>query len=144
MWQVLENLCNLSASAPEYNKREVGLYRDDGLAVFKNLSGPENEKIKKDFQKILKENGLDIVIQCNMKVVDYLDITLNLNDGTFKPSRKADEETNVYQQRVWSPTKYYQATADISRKEIIKFIFFKRNIRWIKGLLPRCLKTKWP
>ena len=29
-----------------------------------------------------------------MKVVDYLDITLNLNDGTFKPFRKADEETN--------------------------------------------------
>ena len=78
----------------KHNKREVGLYRDDGLAVFKNLSGPENEKIKKDFQKIFKENGLDIVIQCNMKVVDYLDITLNLNDGTFKPFRKADEETS--------------------------------------------------
>ena len=29
-----------------------------------------------------------------MKVVDYLDITLSLNDGTFKPFRKADEETN--------------------------------------------------
>ena len=84
----------LNAIGLKYNKREVGLYRDDGLAVFKNLSGPENEKIKKDFQKIFKENGLDIVIQCNMKVVDYLDITLNLNDGTFKPFRKADEETN--------------------------------------------------
>ena len=78
----------------KYIKQDVGLYRDDGLAVFKNLSGHGNDKIKKDFQKIFKENGLDIVIQCNMKVVDYLDITLNLNDSTFKPFRKEGEYTN--------------------------------------------------
>ena len=30
-----------------YNKKWVGIYRDDGLAVFKNLSGPESEKVKK-------------------------------------------------------------------------------------------------
>ena len=29
-----------------------------------------------------------------MKVVDYLDVTLNLNDGSFKPFRKPDDETN--------------------------------------------------
>ena len=30
------------------------------------------------------------MIECNKKVVDYLDVTLNLNDGTFKPYRKPD------------------------------------------------------
>ena len=78
----------------KYNKQDVGLYRDDGLAVFKNLGGPENEKIKKALQKIFKDNGLSITIQCNMKIVDYLDITLNLKDGSYKPFRKAGEETN--------------------------------------------------
>ena len=29
-----------------YNKNNIGLYRDDGLAVFKNISGPQAEKIK--------------------------------------------------------------------------------------------------
>ena len=29
-----------------------------------------------------------------MKTVDYLDITLNLNDGTYRPFRKPDDETN--------------------------------------------------
>ena len=43
---------------------------------------------------IFKSKGLDIVIQCNMKVVDYLDVTLNLIDGSFKPFRKPDDETN--------------------------------------------------
>ena len=52
----------------KYNKNNFVLYRDDGLAVLKN-------KIKQNTQKILKEHGLDIIIQCNMKVVNYLDLT---------------------------------------------------------------------
>ena len=28
----------------KYNKHDVGLYRDDGLAVFKNISGPQSGK----------------------------------------------------------------------------------------------------
>ena len=31
----------------ECHKNNIGLYRDDGLAVFKNISGPQAEKIKK-------------------------------------------------------------------------------------------------
>ena len=31
-----------------YNKKDIGFYRDDGLAVFKNVSGCKAEKIKKD------------------------------------------------------------------------------------------------
>jgi hypothetical protein len=29
-----------------------------------------------------------------MKIVDYLDVTMNLNDGSFRPFRKPDDETN--------------------------------------------------
>ena len=32
-----------------YNNNNIGLCRDDGLAVFKNISGPQAEKIKKHF-----------------------------------------------------------------------------------------------
>ena len=74
-------------------KKNIGLYRDDGLAVFKNTSGPQNERTKKKLQKIFKDKGLDIIVQCNMKVVDYLDITFNLEDGSFRPYRKPDDET---------------------------------------------------
>ena len=58
--------------------------------VFKNCSGPQMEKIKKHLQKVLKNNGLDVIIECNMKVVNYLDITFNLNDGTYRPCPKPD------------------------------------------------------
>ena len=39
-----------------YEKKDIGLYRDDGLAVFKNKSGPETEKIKKSIQALFREN----------------------------------------------------------------------------------------
>ena len=39
-------------------------------------------------------HGLQITIQCNMKIVNYLDITLNLNDRSFRPYHKADNQTN--------------------------------------------------
>ena len=84
----------LNTIAEKYNKEDIGLYRDDGLAVFKNTSGPQNERIKKDFQKAFKDKGLEIVIECNRKSVDYLDVTLNLSDGSFRPYHKPGDETN--------------------------------------------------
>ena len=50
--------------------------------------------MKKEFQRICREKGLEVVIECNKKVVNYLDVTLNLNDGSYKPYRKPDDEIN--------------------------------------------------
>ena len=72
----------------------IGLYRDDGLALFKNISGPQSEKVQKAFQKAFKKFDLEIVIQCNMKIVDYLDVAFNVNTGTYKLYNKLDGETN--------------------------------------------------
>ena len=41
----------LSLIGNKYNPSNIGLYRDDGLAVFKNTSGSQSEKIKKTFQE---------------------------------------------------------------------------------------------
>ena len=35
-------------------KVEIGLYRDDGLGVLRNMSGPQQERIKKQICKYLK------------------------------------------------------------------------------------------
>lgn len=75
-----------------YNKNNIGLYRDDGLGVFKNISGPEFEKIKKHFQKVFKKHKLDIVIQCNMKIVNYLDVTFDLENSTYRPYLKENNQ----------------------------------------------------
>ena len=46
----------LYALSLKYNKTNIGLYRDDGLAVFKLVSGAHCEKIKKEFQKLFQQH----------------------------------------------------------------------------------------
>ena len=81
----------LNLLSKKYNKSDFGLC-DDGLAVLKNKSGLQSEQVKKNIQKIFKEHGLDIIIQCNMEIVNYLDVTFNLNDGNYKPYTKPNNE----------------------------------------------------
>ena len=78
----------------KYDSKNIGLYRDDGLAVFKNVSGPASEKMKKQLQSLFKQKGMQIIIECNLKVVNYLDVTFSLNDGSYRPYRKPTDETH--------------------------------------------------
>ena len=54
------------------SKENVGWYRDDGLGIFRNMSGPEVERKKKDLIRIFKSNGLSITVKTNL--TDFLDI----------------------------------------------------------------------
>ena len=74
------------------NKNKTGLYRDDGLAIFKNVRGPKSEIVKKYIQKLFKENELDIVTQCKMKMINYIDVTLNLENLTYRPYQKENNQ----------------------------------------------------
>ena len=82
----------LNSLANKFEKNGVGLYRDDGLAVFKNINGHHANKICQEFQQLFKANGLSLETECNLKTVDYLDITLDLNNGTYKPYRNPNNE----------------------------------------------------
>ena len=79
---ILNGLCN------EYGKESIGLYRDDGLAIFRNISGPQTERIRKNITRHFKKHGLKITIQTNLKIVNYLDVTFNLSNGSYYPYRK--------------------------------------------------------
>ena len=60
------------------NKESIGLYQDDGLGVYHNISKPDVERKKKQIVKIFIECGLSIIIRCNLKSVDFLDVTFDL------------------------------------------------------------------
>ena len=51
----------------KYYSKNIGLYRDDGLALLKNVSGPASEKIQKHLQYLFKQKGLQIIIEYNLK-----------------------------------------------------------------------------
>eukprot|EP00794_Sanderia_malayensis_P019680 gene19680-biopygen13943 len=81
----------LNKLSEKIKKENIGLYRDDGLAVLRNTTSSKADRLRKDITKIFQEHGLRITVQTNLKVVDYLDITLNLNNETFKPYRKPND-----------------------------------------------------
>jgi len=76
-------LHKLTSAFPDGN---IGLYRDDGLAIFKNINTRSGDNVRKKFSEILGNVGLKITVQSNLKVVNYLDVTLNLTTGKYYPS----------------------------------------------------------
>ena len=87
---VLFLLNNLSK---KYGKNNVGLYRDDGLVLLRNASRPHSEQTRKDITREFKKQGLNISISTNLKICNFLDVTLNLTDGTHYPYTKPNNET---------------------------------------------------
>ena len=66
VWELVGSFM-LNKINEKYDKNNIGLYRDDGLAVFKNVSGPESESIKKNFQSLFRKYGLEIIIESKKK-----------------------------------------------------------------------------
>ena len=56
----------------------LGLYRDDGLCQCKKRP-QQVENIKKQLCQIFRNFGLKISVEANKKIVDFLDITLDLS-----------------------------------------------------------------
>ena len=69
---------------------QFGLYKDDGLAVTR-LSPQRAENVKKKICSLFQKHGLRITIEANKQVVQYLDVELNLEDGSFKPFVKPND-----------------------------------------------------
>ena len=89
----LVGLFILHSLSEKYGLNTSGLYRDDGLCCFHDISGPDSERIKKDLVKLFKDRfNLRITIQTNLKIVDFLDVTFNLTNGTYQPYSKPNSQ----------------------------------------------------
>ena len=58
----------LSLLSKKFSFNNIGLYRDDELSVFRNISRRQVEKKKKTIQNIFKDKRLQIIIKCNLKI----------------------------------------------------------------------------
>ena len=72
-------------------KTNFGLYRDDGLILLRNSNGQQMDKKRKTIIKTFKDIGFSIDIQKNPKEIDFLDVTLNLQNDTFRPYKKTND-----------------------------------------------------
>ena len=62
------------------NPQQVGLYRDDGLLYIPNSNGPLSSSIQKR-----------IIRAFNIKIVNFLDVTLDLSSYSYKPFIKSNQ-----------------------------------------------------
>ena len=83
----------LNNLSEKYGKNNAGLYRDDGLVLLRNTSGPQSQRTRKDITREFKKQVLNISISTNLKICYFFDVTLNLTDGTHYPYRKPNTET---------------------------------------------------
>ena len=70
---------------------DFGLYRDDGLGESDPMTGKMRDLARKKIIKAMKELGLTITIEFGLKIVDYLDMTLDLRTSSYKPYRKPND-----------------------------------------------------
>ena len=79
----------------------------DGIPV-EDFSFIEN--IKKDICRIFNSNGLRITIEANKKIIDFLDITFNLNQCSYRPYTKPNTTLKYVRYRMYftqNPTLFW-------------------------------------
>ena len=95
----------------------IGLYRDVGLGVLRKSPGSKADRIRKDIIKAFADLGLRITIQTNLKVADFLDLSLNLSTESFYPFRKPnDQPLYIHHQSNHPPNIIRNLPASISRR----------------------------
>ena len=71
---------------------DFGLYRDDGLGIHKVLTNRKLDNIKKKLHDLFKGHGLRITIETSCTNVDFLDVSLDLTNGSFCPYKKPNSK----------------------------------------------------
>lgn len=72
-------------------KDRVGLYHDDGLAVCR-ATPKELEETKQEVSEIFKSNGLNITIEADKTIINFLDVIFDLTSESYKPYMKPNNK----------------------------------------------------
>ena len=84
----LVGLYLLNMIKPLLGSSNVGLYRDDGLAIVHKANGPKVDRLRKDIISLFKDEGLSMTMNTNLIETDFLDASFNLNTGKYFPFKK--------------------------------------------------------
>ena len=70
---------------------QLGLYYADGLIYIPNSNGPISSNIQKKITTAFKFWGFKIEVSSNYKIVNFLDVTLDLSNNSYKPFIKTNQ-----------------------------------------------------
>ena len=102
---VLSQLSNIA------NKEDVGLYRDDGLVILRNVNSGGTEITNNSIIQIFRDLGFQIEIVTCLHSVNFLETMLDLKTGTYRPHRKpSDAPPTMHTYIIQPSTKNPKAT----------------------------------
>ena len=87
----------LSDLGNKFDKNSFGLYRDDGVALFKNINVRRTDKIRKEFHQLCKENGLSLEIALRKKY-PYSELFWSAFSRTYAVSLRIQSECG----KIWT------------------------------------------
>ena len=70
--------------------KNVGLYKDDGLAVLHQPNAPKIGRIRKVIITLSRSEGIYITIDTDFIETDFLDVSFNLEMGKCFPYRETN------------------------------------------------------
>ena len=71
--------------------QQLDLYHDDGLLYIPNSNGSLRSSIQKRMIRAFKFSRFKIEITSNIKIVNFLDVTLHLSNNSYKPFIKTNQ-----------------------------------------------------
>ena len=74
------------------SKDNMGLYRDNGLFILRKINKQQTDKIRKKIISIFKNINFKIETVTNLTEVDFLDVTFNLENNTYRPYKKPNDK----------------------------------------------------
>ena len=81
----------LTDSIELITKENIGLHRDNGLLLLQNINSQQTNRLQKKIIKKLQSIGFKIEIVTNLQEVDFLDVTFNLINNTYRPYKKPND-----------------------------------------------------
>ena len=85
--------------------------------MLRNLSGPKAKRLRKNVVKIFKNCGLSITSKTNLKIVDYLDETFDLQNNSYKSYRKPDDlPVHIHKYSNHPPTILHELPQSIAKR----------------------------
>ena len=132
---LLEKLSNV------IEKQNIGLYRDDGLGVIGNCTGPKLDRLKKDITAIFKSEELKITIETNLVKTDFLDVNFDLSTGKYFPYRKPNDKPLYINRKSNHPTSILKELPKMINKRISDLSCDKEQFEKAKGIYESALSA---
>ena len=122
-------------------KENVGLYRDDGLAVIDRATGPKSDSRRKDIISIFQKHGLSITIEVNLQAVDFLDVTFDLAQNKYFPYRKPNDVPLYVNSSSNHPQSILKQIPDMINKRVSNLSCNEKEFKKVKDVYQSALKA---